>query len=198
MKKAVLLLLSCCTYSIASSQHLMYAIGSSYFIDHANHSKGITSSSIAFSPRYNITEHDYYSLSVGLPINIGAVIDLRSSEDSYDYNYTDKIRMLIDVPVILNFNLGAISSAENTQKVGGFVGAGMAYHLGPVTKIRKGQNGIDDYNPTTQGSAGPVINAGIRLNIRQAGINGLEIKGTYMKSYINQTDVYSIQLLYAM
>ncbi|NLR79563.1 hypothetical protein [Chitinophaga eiseniae] len=203
-----MLAIVCLTGSRLFSQNLMHAVGLSGFIDHTPRFGSIFSIAITYSPRFNLMEHKHTSLSVGIPLSIGGsggrggrqTDSYYVGDDIYYYDYDTgepevKSRFMIDVPVILNFNVGALSSPDNPRRVGFFVGGGFGYHYGPVN-VKQVIRNYHYTDSTYQDSFGPVANAGIRIRIGDKA-DGIELKGSYMKSVSKrQPDIYGITLLY--
>lgn len=197
MKKTVLLFLCLfCTKNVVS-QSLMQTFGASGFSDYYK-SKSTVSSGIIYSIRYNMVEKDKLSVSVGVPFSLGG----SSEEGEYDGYYYDaaslkNLRFMIDIPLIVNLNFGAASSADTKQLVGGFIGGGIGYHLGPVTKTSIDINGYENSNKTTQSAAGPVLNAGLRVRFGKGDSNYFELRGSFMQSFLKQdAHNYGIQLMF--
>jgi hypothetical protein len=174
---------------------MMSALGTAIFIDHDRHTNSTLSGGIIFSPRYNFVERKHFSASVGLPLSFGSVDE--DNNDDYYYSDYGRWRFMFDAPLLIELNIGALSTPDNEQRFGGFLGAGMGYHLGPVTKKYKDSEGIEIFDLTTQSSAGPVVSGGFRLNFGKTPFSRFEIRASYMKSYITQqADIYGIHLLY--
>ena len=212
MKKYFLLAIICIGSLHASSQSFIHAVGLSVFIDHTPHSPNIASYGLTYSPRFNVMENNKMSVSVGIPLTVGGSggsggkqPDGYWIDDQYYYYYDDgyeapevKARWMVDVPVIVNLNLGALSSKYNTQRIGFFVGGGFGYHLGPVNVDHRDLRGNHYIDSTYQHLAGPVGNLGIRIRTgSKYSTEGIELKGSYMKSVTKkQPDVYGITIMY--
>lgn len=213
MKKYVLLAVVCMFSINAFSQSFIHAIGLSGFIDHTSYSPkpNIASFGITYSPRFNLMETPKMAVSLGIPLSIGGSGGSGgSSGDGYyiddQYYYYDdedegpevKSRWMIDVPVIINLNFGALSSNKNANRVGFFVGGGFGYHYGPVNVDHQDRRGNHYIDSTNQNLAGPVGNIGIRIRTGpKYSVNGIEVKGSYMRSVTRkQPDVYGITIMY--
>jgi hypothetical protein len=212
MKKFVLLAVACLTGATAFSQSFMHAVGLSVFIDHTPRSGSITSVALTYSPRFNLMENKNMSVSVGIPLSIGGSGGRGGRQgdgyyiDDVYYYYDDngyeapevKARWMIDVPVIVNLNFGALSTKHNTSRIGFFVGGGFGYHYGPVNVFNLALRGNNYVDSTNQNLAGPVGNIGMRIRVSKYSNEGIEIKGSYMKSVSRkQPDIYGITVMYA-
>jgi hypothetical protein len=198
MKKIILSLAVFLSMSTAFSQSFMHGAG----ITVLGTSKSRTGSDLSYgegftySPRFNFFETQALSVSVGIPLSFGLSATTASTVDAYG-DYTSSVGLVVNVPLIINLNMGRGSTKENRQKFGYFVGAGFGYHHGDYLT-----DGIYDPNTGTytdtysSNTFGPAANAGVRIGVGRKHKN-IEIKLSYMKG-INEVkpDIFSIACLF--
>ncbi len=114
-----------------------------------------------FSPRYNFSESDNSSLSVGIPLSLG----VGGIEDG-------GVFFVGDFPVTADFNIGSKSTAENESGFGGYIGAGFGYTY---------LNYNDGYGSEKAKQVGPLVHAGVRFNISKNSSSALEIGFFYKR-----------------
>lgn len=213
MKKFILLAVACLAGINTFSQSFMHTLGVSVFVDHTSPYGSITSGALTYAPRFNLVETKKMSVSVGIPLSVGGsgggggrqssggyyIDDMYVPYEEDDYEAPRiKSRWMVDVPVIINLNFGGLSSPENTNRIGFFVGGGFGYHLGPVNVDRRDFRGNHYQDSTYQHSAGPVGNMGMRIRLSNHTRQGIEVKASYMKSVTKkQPDIYGFTVMYA-
>jgi hypothetical protein len=145
-----------------------------YRIDTAKYTANLSGIGVVYSPRLNLFEIGRSSsFSVGTNIGLG-----------YKFTATQGATgspLVIDLPLMFNFNTGAASTFDNAQGFGWFLGLGVGY-----SKIGES---IKFYN----GSMGPIANFGIRLNLNE---NFFESRASYMVD-VNQAEVNVFTLSFA-
>lgn len=107
-------------------------------------------------PRYNFwAPKDYLSFSVGTPANLG--LEFAAA------NGSSVLLWMVDLPLTLDFNLGARATKFNNSPLGFFAGGGLNYNFMNITL-----NG----EPFNFHTFGPVVHGGFRFKIngRQSGI----------------------------
>jgi len=213
MKKMVLLAIACMVGSQAFSQRFFHSLGFPVFVDHSL-SKSIASFGLSYAIRYNVMETEKMSLSIGIPISYGGSGSgpgkkedwYYDSEGNYVPYYTDedkegpftKERTMVDIPLVIQFNFGALSTATNKNRLGFFAGGGLGYHYGPVNVKHPDRNGNTYTDSTTQHSVGPMGNIGFRVSLGKSRSGAIELKLSYMKSVTRRNaDIYGISLLYS-
>jgi hypothetical protein len=108
-------------------------------------------SNINYFPRLILAASKSISLSAGMPVNAGIAF----YSDQYD-GHTPAI-WLLDIPAVIDLNIGCKSSNKNKQRFGGYLGAGLGYMFVNLkteryaTMQRDGINGV-----------GPLYRAGFR------------------------------------
>ncbi|MBO9729426.1 MAG: hypothetical protein J7623_12390 [Chitinophaga sp.] len=211
MKRILLLAVICLTGLHTFSQSFMHAVGLSVFVDHTSGLRKVTSAAITYSPRYNMMENNRMSVSIGIPLSIGGsggrggtTDDGYWIDDVYYYTGTTtstpevKARWMIDIPLMINLNFGALSTKTNKQTFGFYVGGGFGYHYGPVNLDKIDRYGEHYKDSTMQNSYGPVGNAGLRINFSKRTREGLDLRFSYMKSVSKkQPEIYGITAMYA-
>lgn len=113
-----------------------------------------------YFPRYNLSEMENTSLSVGIPLSagIGSV------------NNGDGVIYSVDAPLVGDLNFGCKSMPDNENGFGGFVGAGFGYTY---------TNFASYFGSGNVSSYGPVVHAGIRFVISQKFSEVLVVGGFY-------------------
>jgi len=111
-------------------------------------------------PKYNIVEGDAGAVSLGFPLTLGMSGSVNSRSGG-------SISLTADLPLMLDYNVGAGSTRDSEAGVGAFAGAGFGYTY---------TNQVYDYyvNGSIYGSDnikgksyGPMVHGGIKLNINQ-------------------------------
>ncbi|MBX3253415.1 MAG: hypothetical protein KF862_04675 [Chitinophagaceae bacterium] len=140
-----------------------------------------------YSPRINFIENEVLSLSAGIPVSMGFSGNYYANYNSnYDPYEENTLRVMLNVPFIVNINWGAGSTKQNERRVGFFAGAGFGYHFGDTGyKLDRWGNELEvrDY----RSSYGPAGNLGARFKIGRLQKN-LEARFSFMKG-INNADV---------
>ena len=106
--------------------------------------------------RYNVVEKDNSSISIGAPL--GAGIGFAKST----YGSDAGIAFGFDVPVVIDYNIGCKSTADNDKGFGCFFGTGFGYSY---TGIRLSSNS------SNVSSLGPTFRAGIRIGMKDGGFS---------------------------
>jgi hypothetical protein len=180
MKRIFLLAFLCLAGVKASqAQHFSHGLGVGIFVEDGNGSYVKASYTFTYSPRISFAETDKTSLSVGIPLNIGfsgADDGIYASNGSYKIE--DNLRYTINVPLMLNFNIGAGSSPACQERMGFFVGAGYAYNVGTTDQEVVG---TPYHVYETESSTGPAANIGLRIGIGYKKRRNIEIRTSYMR-----------------
>src|ERR1700760_2338440 len=123
MKKLLFSLLAVCISSFAFSQNFMQGVGINVILQSTSGFKADPVGSIIYSPRVSFMETETSSLSVGMPMSFGV-------SGSYNSQNADNnnIGLVLDVPLMFDYNYGAGSSRESEDKFGFFGGLGFGYH----------------------------------------------------------------------
>jgi hypothetical protein len=184
-KKVVLALITTGFYALASSQPLMKGVGLNWMVQPmaaTGLENVIRSLGITYNSRFNLVEYKNSSFSFGTPVTLGIS------------GYDGAFPLLLDVPIIINYNLGIGSLSSSISRYGYFVGGGFAYHGNLFWK-----HGFPGGNPFSSASRlnlysisdfGPVINAGIRLRVGY-GMKNIELRISYMRSTIHPWSNYT-------
>ena len=101
-----------------------------------------------FFPRYNLSESDNSSISLGIPLSagIGTV------------NNSDGIAFSADVPLMGDYNFGCDAIPESESGFGGFLGAGFGYTYTSASSY---------FGSSNLSSYGPMVHAGVRFIVSQ-------------------------------
>lgn len=181
MKKLFLLAAVCFTASTSFSQTFRHGAGVGYSVDAVENADTRVGVILMYVPRIDFLETSRTSFSVALPITVGASV---SGVYSSSYGSSTEANVHVNVPVMLNFNMGAGSSRQNHSRFGGFFGGGFGFH----TSASSDEGVVYDYygNPTyTDGtSVGPAANGGFRIGFGQKGKN-IEIRLAYFHGLTN-------------
>ena len=184
--KKVFLLATLCLAGVKASQaqHFTHGVGVGIFVEDAKRTEAKGSFSLTYSPRLSFAEEEKTSLSIGIPLNVG----LSGSYsyvfiDGYGYYEENALKYMINVPLMLNFNFGAGSVRGCEDRMGFFIGAGYAYHVGSVNEHFFDQNGYEYKMPesNTKSSTGPAANIGMRIGVGYKKKRNIEIRTSYMK-----------------
>jgi hypothetical protein len=101
---------------------------------------------LTWFPRYNLTESDNSSISIGAPLGAGVGIASGLYESSLYYGF--------DFPLVLDYNIGFKSSPDNENKPGVYFGTGFGYTL---------TNWTDGSSTDNLNSYGPLLRGGMRF-----------------------------------
>ncbi len=141
---------------------------------------------IIYSPKFSFFEKDHSSVSIGVPLSI-AYAGIYNTQAGIENNTT--IWLMLDAPLMINYNYGAGSDKKYPGKFGFFVGIGYGYHSNPFT-----DNSGDDVAYPESGF-GPVFNTGLRIARDRHHI--FELRFSYMKAMdVSKSDIYSIGAIF--
>jgi hypothetical protein len=140
-----------CTYSHA--QTFMHGIGVTFSgMAGRVHNPGESyDAAVAFTnftwfPRFNLSESDRSSLSIGMPVGAGV---------GFSSGGSDGVYIGFDLPLAIDYNRGRKSTYENESKMGWYVGAGFGYTFTYWTGGYSSSNKLESY--------GPLLRTGIRF-----------------------------------
>jgi hypothetical protein len=191
MKQVILLALTCFTLSGAFAQTFTNGVGISVFSTQSQGSSSQISGAITYSPRINFVESESYSLSVGIPVSVGA----QGSYNSQDVG-NNSLTFLLNLPLVINFNMGAGSTRDNQNKFGFFVGGGFGYHYGTLNETTFDSYGNEYTDQSSVSSYGPVADGGVRIGLGH-GHHNLEIRALYMKGIdASKADIFGGGVLF--
>ena len=143
-----------------------------------------------FSPRYIFRRTPNSYLSLGSPFTIG-FSDAHVPSGVVVDGYGPHLGILLDLPLVLNYNHEWGSVSRGGSRFGYFAGIGAAYHLNDYSVTTASVTTIDHIN-----GFGPVINAGIRYSFAKYRVTNLELKFSYLKMIVlSQPNIYGISLL---
>ncbi|PWV47046.1 hypothetical protein [Chitinophaga sp. S165] len=199
MKKIFLLAAVCLAgVKVSQAQHFSHGLGVGIFVEDAERAEPKGSYTLSYSPRFSFAETDKTSLSVGVPLNVGFSV---TYYDGYSYAYSiyddSDFGYTINIPVMLNFNIGAGSSSTCRDKMGYFIGAGYAYHVGSVYVPFLNEYGYEYNISETRSSTGLAANIGIRIGLGAKKKHNIEIRASYMKGITSyKPDVFGANCLF--
>ncbi|HVY74719.1 MAG TPA: hypothetical protein VG890_07810 [Puia sp.] len=185
MKKIFFLSLALVFGRTGFSQTFMHGVGVVTFVESASGYQTSATGGFTYSPRISFMETDNSSLSVGIPFSIGF-------SGSYSYSTygdeTNTLGLMLDAPLIFDFNVGAGSSKETESRFGFFAGAGFGYH---ASSYRYEDYYGDSYSDHV-GGFGPVGNAGVRIGVGKQSKN-VEIRLSYMKTLdVTKSNIFGL------
>lgn len=172
-------------YDKATKRRFKVGTGISVMLQPVAGYRVVGSFGFVFSPQYIFDRKNGSSLSLGMPVTIG----FSELDDSTRIDWRPGI--MVNLPLILNYNVEPASIKEGRSRFGYFAGGGIAYHYNHYTAAR-------DYETTTQqvNGFGPVVNAGIRLSIKKYRTQNMELRFSYMKMMAeSRSDVFGISYL---
>ncbi len=127
---------------------------------------------LSFYPRKVISETGSGSISVGLPMVLGASgsvgVNSRTGAQGSGFNFT------VHLPVTIDYNLGYNMEEDDDRTFGGFIGGGFSFTYNSTSVSTFGSNGIVGSEKST--TYGPMIHAGARAVI---GSRSYELKASY-------------------
>jgi hypothetical protein len=179
----------------ANAQRFMHGAGVGIFITEAPLTEIGGFGTLTYSPRFNMYETASFSLSVGVPLNVGL-------SGSYEYDYyngygsgQNTIRFMFNAPLMVNFNVGAGSTKNNEKRLGFFAGGGFGLHYGDY-QYATSENGYDYYGNKYGATFGPSANLGLRFAVGSHRKN-IEARLSYMKGVTTPTtSVYGAGALF--
>jgi len=124
---------------------------------------------LSFFPRYNLTESENSSVSVGSPFGVGIGILTEAGNAS-------GIAWGVDVPLVIDYNIGLKSTPDNENSSGGYFGGGFGFMY---TGWSGGGNSL-----TKAITYGPLARAGFRFSSSEGKWN--TTVGIYFKMGIEK------------
>ncbi len=181
MKKIFLIAVMMVAGFAGFSQSFMHGAGVSLFVATAPNSDAAMNWAITYSPRFNFIEQEDLSVSVGIPLSLGASGSYNSRGS---YSTGSSLSFVANVPLVVNLNMGCGATKDNESRFGFFAGAGFGYHAGTSTANYTDTYGNSYPSDVTVNTIGPVADAGVRIGIGSSGRN-VEIRALYMKGISN-------------
>ncbi|MBI3883294.1 MAG: hypothetical protein HY305_03520 [Sphingobacteriales bacterium] len=139
---------------------------------------------------------DYFifaaQISIGVPLNIARVASI--SFPSYSGEGTKTTAgFALQVPAMINLNMGRGATREIEERMGYFVGAGYGYYYHGYTVSQTGSTYNDSYSKDeTYNASGPAANVGIRIGVG-SGHKNIEVKLSYMRAIATKsTDIFNV------
>ncbi len=189
MKNIVITALAVIFSQLTFSQTFMHGVGIVTFVQASPGYSTAVTGGFTYSPKVSFMETDNTSLSVGIPLSAGL-------SGSYSYSTyggeTGNIGLMVDAPLILNFNVGAGSGKETASRFGFFTGGGFGYHASSNQATDLYGN---NYSYKVAGF-GPVGNLGFRIAVGRRSKN-IEIRFSYMKTLdISKSNLYGLGAIF--
>ncbi|MGC4038054.1 MAG: hypothetical protein QM764_18985 [Chitinophagaceae bacterium] len=193
MKRVAFSVLFFFLVSFSFGQSFMHGAGVGVFGLKNPGSDFTVASSLSYNPRINFVETDGFSVSAGLPIDIGFSGNYSVEYNSY-YGGTEEntLQFFVAAPATVNINFGAGSTPDNESRIGFFVGGGYGLRYG-----KYGTTVTDPYYGETvsykyKAAFGPSGNAGVRFAVGSNQKN-IEVRLSYMKVQGKEApDVYGV------
>ena len=113
-----------------------------------------------FYPRYNISETDAGAISIGLPLTLGI-------SGSVNTRSGGSISLTADLPMTIDYNVGAGATEESEAGIGGFIGAGFGYTYTNQAYDYYVNGSVYGSDQIKGKSYGPLAHAGIKANINK-------------------------------
>lgn len=181
--KKVFLLAAICLAGVKASQaqHFTHGVGVGIFVEDAKMTDAKGSFGFTYSPRLSFAEAEKTSLSIGIPLNVGLSGSYNAVYSNYGYYEENTLGYMINVPLMFNFNFGAGSARGCKDRMGFFIGAGYAYHVGSVFEQFVDEYGYEYTDSETKSSTGPAANIGMRIGVGYKKKRNIEIRTSYMK-----------------
>lgn len=179
MKKIILSFALFLFISTTFSQSFMHGAGITILGGYTNGGDFTYAEGFTYSPRFNFLETEKLSVSVGIPLSLGISASTVDSYNSYSNSFNYTIGFVLNLPVIVNLNMGRGSTKDNREKFGYFVGAGYGYHHGSfIGTADYDQNG--NLTSSNENNFGPAANAGLRFGVGRKHKN-IELRFSYLK-----------------
>lgn len=181
MKKIVLSLVIFFTAGTVLAQSFMHGAGLTIFVGSSKGNDVSVGEGFTYFPRFNFLETENLSLSAGIPLSVGISISTNYYYSSGSGYYDGgSIGFVVNVPFIINLNIGRGSTKDNTDKFGYFVGGGFGFHHGDFITIQTDSYGYDYTTTESTNAYGPAANAGFRIGVGRRHKN-IEVRFSYMK-----------------
>jgi hypothetical protein len=138
-----------------------------------------------FSPRYLFARKENSYLSLGTPFTLG----FSGIGDSV--NGGPHFGIMLDLPLIFNYNHPFGSLEQGGSRFEYFAGGGAAYHYNHYSVSENPNVALQQVN-----GFGPVVNAGIRYSISRYRIKNFELKFSYIKMIVkSRPDIVGIAFI---
>lgn len=163
--RLLLSIVFCLLMHASFSQKFMHGAGTGVFINLSPFIQPAIPTVLTYSPRINFVETNALSVSAGIPFSIG--FGTTYYTDYYSSNGLDvenTTTYVINIPAMVNLNIGAGSSKQTEKRMGVFVGGGFAYQYGRY--VLDEYNGVtNEYPKVKETSIGPAGNIGLRFAV---------------------------------
>jgi hypothetical protein len=137
-----------------SNSRFMHSVGATisalFGKDDFSNSFSLMQTNFCYFPRYNFSQSENTSFSIGAPVGIG--VGLVSNTFGGDAG----VSFAYDLPVVVDYNFGCKATKNVQKNFGGYIGAGFGYY-----HVRISQSAFSDFSGSTYG---PMVRAGIRFS----------------------------------
>lgn len=177
---AVICLLMASSFLYAQGPEFMHSLGGKYFF--YGNTDGVTGAGILYSPRINFSSEGNSTLSVGTRLGLGFSLQSGAGGSSSS--------LVLDLPVLAEYNFGFGSTKEADGSFGGYIGAGYGLHRASYAT---------NYVSGSATVHGPVFGGGIRALI--GSIGAFELGASYsldLKSKVKESkmNIFGISVSY--
>lgn len=181
IKNLTLFVVACLSAAFCFSQSFMHGAGVGVFINLGPFIKPAIPTVLTYSPRINFVETNSLSVSAGIPFSIGfGTTYYTNYYSSNELEVENTTTYVINIPAMINLNVGAGSSRQAEKRFGFFVGGGFAYQYGSY--VLDEYNAVrEEYEKVKETSVGPAGNIGLRFAVGKHRKN-IEAKFSYMRS----------------
>jgi hypothetical protein len=188
-KKTILFfLIGLVVTNISYAQKLMHSVGATISVLYGkenpnplfpNSSNKFTMSQtlLSYFPRYNFSEADNSSFSIGAPVGVGVGIASNTNGDDAGVSFA------YDLPIVIDYNFGCKATSEIESNFGGYVGVGFGYYRVSISK-----SAYSDFTGTTYG---PMGRAGIRFGSENWNGKAVTV-GLFYKSGLEKSKLKTI------
>jgi hypothetical protein len=181
INRFILSTLFCLLLHASYSQKFMHGAGTGVFINLSPFTQPAIPTVLIYSPRINFFETNALSVSAGIPFSVG--FGTTYYTNYYSANGLDvenTTTYVINIPAMINLNIGAGSSKQTEKRFGFFIGGGVSYQYGRY--VLDEYNGVtNEYPKVKETSVGPAGNIGLRFAVGKHQKN-IEAKFSYMRS----------------
>ena len=192
IKKIAVLLAAVFTIGQAHSQTFMHGVGTGVLVNSMKNADPSAFGTLMYNPRFSISESENSSVTIGLPLTLG--VSGSYNYDSY-YGTENSLQYMINVPLMLNYNIGAGSTKDAESRFGYFLGGGFGMNHGSyvLDGVYDDETGYTESIEKSLTTFGPAVNAGVRFGVGN-GSHNIEILLSYMKGLNeNKPNTFGIQ-----
>jgi hypothetical protein len=133
-------------------------------------------------------ERDYWSLGTPVTLGFSTLSDTSTFGLVFHEAYFPKLGIMLDLPLIFNFNHSWKSAEKGLSSSGYFAGAGLGYHYNHYSTGNNSETVIQTIN-----GFGPEFNAGLRFALHEESRYNVEFRFSYMKIIASsRSDIFAV------